>query len=1391
MSIFISETGRSFPNIDSGNEYQKNWDRPSYGKYESYAHHSGPGTNYQITFNDEGPGTSIFGEDKVYYIGDQEQQCVGECDYERMPVYRYYRGSGDSSNRDHKYTNKEELRFPEDFPGESGNVSKGYNHEPRNGRPAFYIARSDKGSKTQPLYHHYENDRNDSVLSTNSSYGSGYVQVEQIGYIYTSQSNANDFADADESAVPLYEYYRGTSNAKRDHFYTADPTQEVNLQTGVSGVPDCKDPRDQDYSYVGIVGWVFTRDLGQGNRKNVRDQGLIGPVGYGSPVSYSTRAGWYNWNYDNSGIYTHANYEYQYDADAGPLNPDPVQRRGFRYYGTPSVHHHPDFGWGDPQKCPNTNTDAYFEWVYGKNGAVKAAVPKYLEFHTLFDSQFCYYIYDTSYPWKGPIFSIQYSLSNRNCCPNKSVSLSDGSGRNTCVCDENLITPTQEYHSHFYEVREDSWKTTNTRLEITDGSGGGIYESFKNVDTDTKRILFRYTTRDGDSFEAGDTINGWEINEVAYFGNKLRCGYMELRGSGDKFTTNQLITAPGRFGKSANVLAGYGVPDRAGFFGVYEFPKKITYYKVEIDKTALVNQQSIDEAKVECIVNKNGEIQSISIINGGRGYINPSIVIEEPAQLSAKGANDHARQQLEQLDGWEGTTLRSPTNKLDNPDGTKFNYNFKQIQRNQKAVSKDMKADFKERKSAVPYSDNNKDITISGTDVDEDESELATVFIEKEELRTMSSEHRRRSKFRQAKVEVVSLTADGAIDEILIKDRGLGYDTDPNRQPRVWIIQTEKEDYKMRGPNTKEQQARFKTTVDAESTTEETEYKSAEKIDGLKGEVRRKSGAKESNLKILDEGIMGSFETMMEGFSATYPTGYIKFSGTDDVESTKLCSNIPPGCTEIKIPNILEEALFPPSVVRGITGANQAFKSVMEEQYPQMVEGVQRTDEASTTLSHVFGWNNQDPCVMIPQPRFYNVTRLQDLPCPFTDSETGRDFGWVIYKYCGSKSDNAHFGVNLSVQGKTTGSQGADFMNFLQKLPRPALTKPRPVMNGGDKRKMWKCSRQNIEGRCYWDPSGGSDIIFIPVGLDENTFDWGHNNFSEAEQLGLWLGDNLNYNTRTVQWTIPATTVGGNGQPGDPDYSAGTSYSSLTQDQTFYVIEVDRLSGGVPPNECWDTYLRHGSNSDGVLDVYSAYYVSGSGNNQTQGKTTGSGYWGVNRLYNGYSCGFSTCTYTFQNFYGSGWSGTGNNQSCLEYCNDVSIAVDPQLFTQLGMRMGPYSGTMNIKNWSTGASIAYGQAVKGMGNPFFQECDGGAFGDLVDAINPNPPVKQRRVHLSSHDPGDKALLKRQKEAYKDLGDVEFSGELTYEYDADFDYDAEISDNAISNFSTDTNNMFPE
>ena len=121
MAIFINETGRSFPNVDDGGEYKKDWERPGSGDYESHAHHSGPGTTYRITFNEDGPGTSVFAKDRVYYIGDNDEACfdpnglgleLDECDYTRQPIYRWYRGG-----KDHKYTPRQALRWPTDFTG--------------------------------------------------------------------------------------------------------------------------------------------------------------------------------------------------------------------------------------------------------------------------------------------------------------------------------------------------------------------------------------------------------------------------------------------------------------------------------------------------------------------------------------------------------------------------------------------------------------------------------------------------------------------------------------------------------------------------------------------------------------------------------------------------------------------------------------------------------------------------------------------------------------------------------------------------------------------------------------------------------------------------------------------------------------------------------------------------------------------------------------------------------------------------------------------------------------------------------------------------------------------------------------------------------------------------
>ena len=75
-------------------------------------------------------------------------------------------------------------------------------------------------------------------------------------------------------------------------------------------------------------------------------------------------------------------------------------------------------GFGNPDNAEIIDAEANFEWAYGLNGAIKGAVPRFLGFEDSYDSQFYYYLYDTSYPWNGPLFGIQYSLNDIPCCPN-------------------------------------------------------------------------------------------------------------------------------------------------------------------------------------------------------------------------------------------------------------------------------------------------------------------------------------------------------------------------------------------------------------------------------------------------------------------------------------------------------------------------------------------------------------------------------------------------------------------------------------------------------------------------------------------------------------------------------------------------------------------------------------------------------------------------------------------------------------------------------------------------------------------------------------------------------------------------------------------------------------
>lgn len=255
----------------------------------------------------------------------------------------------------------------------------------------------------------------------------------------------------------------------------------------------------------------------------------------------------------------------------------------------------------------------------------------------------------------------------------------------------------------------------------------------------------------------------------------------------------------------------------------------------------------------------------------------------------------------------------------------------------------------------------------------------------------------------------------------------------------------------------------------------------------------------------------------------------------------------------------------------------------------------------------------------------------------------------------------------------------------------------------------------------------------------------------------------------------------------------------------------------MPAHECWDTYVYRSSgngNPNGVLDVYGAYYPLGSGDNQTQGKTPGQTFWeqrgdGSQGVYQGFGTlvgGIFANPCTFPVLYAYSWALGSNaldafwegifggssatagvqNEFALEYVNDLSIAIDPYKMNQLGMIIGPTSGIMTVKNWSAGSTITFGQTARNMGNPYFDECSGGVFDARDEVVQPNPPVSRRKVHTSSYDPSDKQLLKKQ---YSSVRDIEFEDDTWKDFvDEDFDYKSDINDQ-ISDFSTDTKNLF--
>ena len=107
-----------------------------------------------------------------------------------------------------------------------------------------------------------------------------------------------------EQPAALYEYL----HPDPDHFYTTDPANEVNLADN-SPIPPKKRYKGE-YSYQGILCYVFKNDTPDGPERRLEDIGKIGASG-----QCIDRSGWYQY----TGTWTYSRYRRNQDGNGNRL----------------------------------------------------------------------------------------------------------------------------------------------------------------------------------------------------------------------------------------------------------------------------------------------------------------------------------------------------------------------------------------------------------------------------------------------------------------------------------------------------------------------------------------------------------------------------------------------------------------------------------------------------------------------------------------------------------------------------------------------------------------------------------------------------------------------------------------------------------------------------------------------------------------------------------------------------------------------------------------------------------------------------------------------------------------------------------------------------------------
>jgi hypothetical protein len=824
---------------------------------------------------------------------------------------------------------------------------------------------------------------------------------------------------------------------------------------------------------------------------------------------------------------------------------------------------------------------------------------------------------------------------------------------------------------------------------LTDESTNAVNESFETIDTDSTKVLFRYLTRSGD-FNRGEQINGWNIVSVLYYGDQLKCGIMELEGSGSTFTYQQNFTSTD--GGQCEILAGYGIADKCAFAGVYEFPKKVAFYKVELSPKALIPNRTLDEAKFEAVINDKGGIDEVIIINSGRGY--------------SKNAN---------------VTAITPK-VLKNFSPTDTTEHLEDLIKKDKDFNKALNPKFK-------GDDPVRDVQIAAgglggaIDFPIDHDDIAV-------------------KLTSAKLKIAAFDEIGGIAAIRVVKPGSGYDAE--EPPDVFVTDPEYIEYE--SPNIGDIAALGQgisdqfTNIDSSLPTGGRKGKKQDPTDWINTNTENDFRGAPTKFQSLGTTGLGSatspnqvantgFTIMNTPVASAAPDSYIRMAELDNENETKLCFDLPPNCLDVDGRGDVLDAIPKKDFWELMSGRDDRIRKFESQVMPDVYTTVTRLGEFQESTSHVYGPFQKDRCLTMGQPKVYNIKRWFDMPCAYVSNtekgsatldmiEKGRNltderaFGYLPYKYCASKVKEAEFNVSIMIEGKVTGSQGAAFMDFMESFKKPKVT-PRRKVSGGYK--TWNCNNGAVNGRCYRDPNDQNDIIFVPVGLDENTFDYNRLGFSEYEQFQLWLGDNLTGGALTggasVSWAWDVTTAG----PPDENGNATSTTNSYSGNGSYTAFSVDcnpnPASTNVPNHECWDTYTRKtGAPSDAPLDVYCGYDSEGNpipGNRFWE--ITGPGVGTVQNSPTGPVNPFcATCTPAASTYYA--WIFGGPPAAGLENVNDASIAIDPsRMYTNSDgdkvFKMGSYSGTMRVRNWLTGGIQALSNALNNFGNPYFTECD--------------------------------------------------------------------------------------